>query len=169
MNTNQILKASIPSWNEYSNESEVWIYQCDRILQLEEINEIMVLAHKFVGKWHSHGVKVNGDFQLIHQRFLVFLAAKDNSPSGCSKDSMVHFIEEIGKNFGINFFDRMKVCYRASDTTIKSCQLQELSGLISNGEITDETIVFDNLVSNKRDFMQRWEVSIKDSWHKNFL
>ena len=33
-------------------------------------------------------------------------------------------------------------------------------------KITPETIVFNNLVQNLAEFQEKWEVPIKDSWHK---
>jgi hypothetical protein len=37
------------------------------------------------------------------------------------------------------------------------------------GLITDETVVFNNLVDTKEAFEKNWEISLGESWHKQLV
>ena len=35
--------------------------------------------------------------------------------------------------------------------------------------VSKNTIVFNNLVTNKAEYLENWEVPAKDSWHSRFI
>jgi len=39
----------------------------------------------------------------------------------------------------------------------------------ASGKINDETLVFDNLVKTKDQFLTQWLLPLKDSWHRRFV
>ena len=41
--------------------------------------------------------------------------------------------------------------------------------LYQEGVITDKTIVFNNLVKNKKELDGKWEIALGNSWHKRFV
>ena len=68
----------------------------------------------------------------------------------------------------IDFFNRLLVAYKQEDE-IKLQPLSKFMDLLSEGEINENTKVFNNLVVSLGDFRSNWEVSLKDSWHKQLL
>jgi hypothetical protein len=40
---------------------------------------------------------------------------------------------------------------------------------IDNGIINEDTLVFNNLVHNAEEFANKWEVALKNSWHRNLF
>ena len=46
---------------------------------------------------------------------------------------------------------------------------EELRDLYDKGEIDDSTLIYDNLVNNKSDFLGRWVVPLGDSWLKRMV
>ena len=52
---------------------------------------------------------------------------------------------------------------------INLLSLSDFKTLISEGKINEESIVFNNLIKTKRDYIEQWEVQLKNSWHKTLL
>ena len=91
-----------------------------------------------------------------------------NSPGGCSIDLSLRFIKDLSKKINIDLLDRMSVNYRDKED-IKSLKLNELKELLNNKSINEETIIFNNLVKTKIDYMNNWESNLKNSWLSQFL
>ena len=45
----------------------------------------------------------------------------------------------------------------------------ELKELLNNKSISEETIIFNNLVKTKIDYMNNWESNLKNSWLSRFI
>jgi hypothetical protein len=41
--------------------------------------------------------------------------------------------------------------------------------MIKKRSISKKTIVFNNLINNKAEFLNNWEVPIEESWHNRFF
>ena len=54
-------------------------------------------------------------------------------------------------------------------TVINLISLSDFKTLIYEGKINEESIVFNNLIKTKKDYIERWEVQLKNSWHKTLL
>jgi hypothetical protein len=62
----------------------------------------------------------------------------------------------------------MNIAYRDNEK-ISICRIDEFEGLLHRREVDADTIVFNNLVDTKKDFDSKWEVLLKDSWHKKLM
>ena len=63
----------------------------------------------------------------------------------------------------------MKVGYKITNEMVGSFPFNQLNEMLENGKINDNTIIFNNTVSNKKDFESKWEVSLKDSPYARFV
>jgi len=52
---------------------------------------------------------------------------------------------------------------------IQAANREEFAQMYQKGELTDETIVFDNLVKTKGDFEVNWRKKLGESWHKRMV
>ena len=52
---------------------------------------------------------------------------------------------------------------------IKCVEVNELKELLNNKSINEETIIFNNLVKTKIDYMNNWESNLKNSWLSQFI
>jgi DNA phosphorothioation-dependent restriction protein DptG len=153
--------------NLLPSNSRVWVYQSVRQLNPEEAREVDQRIRQFVSNWTSHKEGVVGDGTLLYDRFVVLMADEEHTGvSGCSLDSSIHFVKAIEKEFETNFFDRWNIAYK-KDGQVLSCNLNEFGRLLEEGEINDDTIVFNNLVQSKKDFESKWQIPYKESWLKN--
>jgi hypothetical protein len=149
---------------DLSENSRIWIYQSSREFTADEVKQLNTLATEFVNTWSAHGAALKAAAQVLHNRFLVIgVDEQQAAASGCSIDKSVALVKKIEADFNTNLLDRMQIAYR-KEGEIKTCKLPQITTLLENGELTENTVIFNNLVSNKKDWNQKWEVALKDSW-----
>lgn len=146
-------------------QSRVWIYQSDKALSNEEVVLIKELLSSFTNSWTAHNQQLKAAFEIRYNRFLVLIVDETQAgASGCSIDKSVHLMEDLEQEFNINLFDRFNIAWK-SDEQVNSASKEDFEELIKQGKITNETIVFNNLVSDYQHYLNNWEVPFKDSWH----
>jgi hypothetical protein len=93
----------------FSPSSRVWYYLADRTFDGTESDYIQSKIDEFVNvHWKTHGSKLNATGILLHNQ-IIALSVDDSSlgASGCSIDSSVKFIKELGTELKVDFFNRM--------------------------------------------------------------
>ena len=149
----------------FSPSSRVWVYQADRALNENEVQQINTKATAFIADWTAHGKLLKSHLEIFYNRFLVlFVDESQAGASGCGIDKSVHFIQQLEKDFNLNLMNRLLVAYKDGDE-IKSCSLHTFETKMERGEITVNTIVFNNLVTTKQEFDTNWEIPLQQSWH----
>lgn len=149
--------------------SRIWIYQSNREFSSEEINVITLNAKKFIENWTRHGDDLRGSFTMVYNRFVV-IAVDENfaNVSGCSIDASVRFIQQIQSELNIDLLNKLHIAFKTNDD-VNSVSLNDFRSFIASDKITQDTIVFNNLVNTKADFESKWEVPAKESWHQRLF
>lgn len=148
--------------------SRVWIYQSPVMIDDDTTEKIKADIYDFTMQWASHGQELDCYGHLFHYQFLVLVVDGSNLPSGCSIDSSVHFIQGLNEKYNVDFLDRMTFTYLEEDH-VHSLPSTDFKSAVSDGKINEHTLVFNNLVDNKTDFLEKWIVPVNESWHKRFL
>lgn len=149
--------------------SKVWIYQADRFFNDEEKVEIEQEIQTFVEKWASHNRKLQAFGDIFHHKFICLIVDETQAgASGCSIDSSVHFIQYLEKKYGVNLFDRLNYSY-LSENEIKTIHHEHFQDAYDQGLINDETLMFNNLVRTKKDFISSWMIPLSKSWFKRMI
>lgn len=150
---------------ELPNSSRVWVYQANRFLTERELDEIKEDLKAFLSDWNAHGSRLNADASLVYNRFVVLMVDESQAmASGCSIDKSVQLVKSWEQKYGLDFFDRMQILYKEGGE-IKEQRMHDFWAMRKALLINDDTIVFNNLVGNKGEFENSWEVPFKDSWH----
>lgn len=151
-------------FNQLPPDARVWIYQSGRQFTSAETGEINHLIEQFIDGWDSHGMKVTAYGAVYHNRFVVMMADENAvKTGGCSIDKSVHFIRELEQRYRVSLLNRSEVAYR-KDNEIHTAPLNALPGLLEKGEISETTVIFNNLAGTKSAFEKEWEVPIGRSW-----
>lgn len=151
-------------------ESKVWVYQGDREFSYDEMDDIRETLYDFVDNWESHGMAVQGYGNIFHRRFIVFVADETgHGVSGCSTDKSVNLVKELGEKFKAEFFDRWMFAFMDENEEIFTLSKDEFAQKYNNKELDQESLIFDPLVKTKDEFLKKWIIPIKDSWHKQFV
>lgn len=157
------------NFNELSDDSRVWIYQCNRSFTEEEIQQVSKDIETFLEAWAAHGQSLKTSYLIKYKRFIIISVDESQSnASGCSIDSMVHFIQNLEQEYNIDLLDKMNVSYKHGDY-VAFKPLLDFKSMVKNRAVNANTIVFNNLVATKQEFEEYWEVPLKDSWHSRFL
>lgn len=152
--------------NNLPHNARTWVYQSTRKLSLAEAIGVRQRINSFVEQWTSHKVDVMGWGDLLHERFIILMADEAHvTLGGCSIDSSVRFVKGLEAEFETRFFDRWNIAYRKGNEVL-SAGREDFVKLLETGEVTDDTIVFNNLVQTKQDLLDKWQVPYRESWLK---
>lgn len=159
----------ITSFSELPESARIWVYQSNRNFAEEELKEINDLLAQFLTQWTAHGAALQAAFEIRYKRFIIIGLDQSNaSASGCSIDASVHFVQSLEKRFGVELMDRMNVSFKQGDyITYKS--MADFKKMAKAKAISKDTIVFNNLVANKQEYLEHWEVPASESWHGRFI
>ena len=156
-------------FQEMPKDSRVWIYQADRPLTPQEAKNVEENTKQFLEQWSAHGQGLRCSRTLLHDRFLVISVDENHhSASGCSIDSSVHFVTELGKHLGIDWFNRSKIAFVVNNEVFIENQ-KDLKQKIAEGKINSETLTFNNLVTNIEEFEKHWLIPAGNSWLGRFF
>lgn len=153
-----------------ASDSRIWIYGAERALTPDEATTIRTRLQEFVATWVSHRQELTAAADILHQRFLVIAVDESKAEaSGCSIDGSVHFLQELGAELGIDFFNRMRFSYRDAKGSIHTVSREEFKSLYEQGKLENDTIVFDPLVKELGELRQIFERPLEDSWHSRMV
>ena len=156
-------------FSELPETSRIWIYQADRNFSPEELLDVNNLLAQFLKEWTAHGAQLEAAYEIKYNRFIIIGLDQSNaSASGCSIDASVHFIQELEKKYKVQLLDRMNVSFKQGDY-ITYKPMAEFKKMAKAKAISKNTIVFNNLVTNKQEYLEHWEVPAAESWHSRFL
>ncbi|MDM9632572.1 ABC transporter ATPase [Robiginitalea aurantiaca] len=150
-------------------EARIWVYQSNRPFTGDELEQIRKDLERFLTQWTAHGSDLNAGFELPYNRFIVIgLDQSQASASGCSIDASVHFLQSLESEYGVNLLDRMNVTYKQGPY-IAYKPLDEFKKMAKARSVSGKTIVFNNLVANKHEYTENWEIPASESWHSRFF
>lgn len=149
--------------------TRVWIYQSSRPFTDVELPMIRQYLQQFAIQWVSHNRALRAFADVFHEQFIVLMVDESQAgASGCSIDASVHFLQQLQVKFGMDLFDRMTFAYKEGDK-VKTAHRSEFKQLYQAGKISEETLVFDNLVNTKGAFDEKWVKPLGESWHKRMV
>jgi hypothetical protein len=150
---------------KFSPQSRVWIYQSDRKLTDQEVQQIQPELDRFTTNWTAHNNQLKAKGEIRYNRFFILIVDESQAgASGCSIDKSVHFMQQVQQHLGINLFDRFNLAYREGEEVL-SLPRHGFEDKLKDGSINKQTIVYNNLVQNLTELETKWEVPFKDSWH----
>ena len=156
-------------FQELPDESKIWIYQSNRKLSDDETSAIETDLETFLSQWTAHGTSLSCSYELKYNRFIIIGVDQEvQNPTGCSIDASVQFIQSIEKQYNIDLLDKMNVTFKLGDH-IAHKTLADFKKMAKDKAVTENTIVFNNLINNVAEYNNSWEVPAIDSWHSRFF
>ena len=151
---------------DFSNipdSSKVWIFQTDRIISDHEKEIISTIISNFISVWETHNRPVYSSFKLFDYFLCIFVDESNYVTSGCSIDSLVKEVKSIGIKLELDFFNRQNIIYNdnGKEAIISIEKFKDLK--------RDNLKFYNNLVSTKLDFENKWLVYVEDSWLNRLL
>jgi hypothetical protein len=150
-------------------ESRIWIYQSNRKFSDAEMTEIEEALQVFLKDWAAHGASLESSYLLKYNRFIIIAVNQEvQAATGCSIDSSVEFIQSLEKKYDVDLLDKMNVTFKLGEHVAHK-PLIDFKKMVKDKAVTENTIVFNNLVNNIQEFNESWEVPAADSWHSRFF
>lgn len=151
------------------DESKIWIYPCNRKFSDAEIELLNQKLTDFTEQWAAHGKPLSASFLLPYSRFIILVVDETNQHvTGCSIDASVGLIQEIEKELQVDLLDKLNVTFKLGEF-LSHKTLAEFKKMAKDKAVSENTIVFNNLVNNLGEWREYWEVPAAESWHKRFF
>jgi hypothetical protein len=149
--------------------SRVWVYQASRSFNSDELTELKEAFNNFITDWTAHGQDLKAGYEMRYNRFIILaLDQSVTSASGCSIDASVHFIQQLEKKYNVELLDKMNVSYKQGDFVAYK-PLLDFKKMAKQKAVSKNTIVFNNLVTTKGEYLEHWEIPASESWHNRFM
>jgi hypothetical protein len=150
-------------------ESKIWIYQSNRKFSDDEFRAIETDLKAFIETWSAHGTSLEASYLLKYNRFLILAVNQENQiATGCSIDKSVEFIQSLEKKYEVDLLDKMNVTFKNGEHVAHK-PLIEFKKMAKEKAVSENTIVFNNLVNTIEEFNENWEVPAGESWHSRFF
>lgn len=147
------------------DHARVWIYQADRKIKSSETAIISEALRAFTESWTVHGQPMEASFTIRFDQFII-LAAHDQA-SGCSIDSSVRAMKEIGTATGIDFFNRTQVAFLRGEEAVL-IPLADLKSEYAGKKWNEDVLTFNNLVDTKSALEKTWLIPAGSTWLKRY-
>lgn len=156
-------------FKELPDSARIWIYQCNRSFSVDELVEVNQDLSSFLQQWTAHGSDLRAGFEIKYNRFVIIgLDQTHASASGCSIDASVHFIQKLEQKYQVDLLDKMNVSYKQGEYVAYK-NLIDFKKMAKQRAVSKNTVVFNNLVTTKQEYLENWEVPASESWHARFM
>ena len=157
-------------FDEMNDSARIWIFQSTQFLEFEKVERISARLMNFLDDWKAHGNPLNASFTIIYDRFIVVsLDEASYQATGCSIDKLTQQIAGFERELQISLLDRTQIAFRDHNDMIETMHMMDFRAALENGELNANTIVFNNLISTKQELESKWETTISQSWHRDWL
>ncbi len=159
----------IVDFKQLLDEAKLWVFPSSRKFYPQEIAGIKEKIEEFLTEWDDQGILIKCSYQLEYDRFIII--AVDDSQNSLSLEAhnlLITFIQELEKTLEIILMDKMNVCYKQGEF-VQYKDLIEFKKMMKAKGVSQKTIVFNNMITNKVDFKYNWEINIMDSWLGRFM
>jgi hypothetical protein len=156
-------------YTSISNDAKVWVYPSSRKFYPTEIEEIEQKVKQFVESWKLEDENFKVSYQLLYNRFIILVADDtETSLTNADIDASVSFILQLQETYKVELLDKMNACFKQGEY-VQYKDLKDFKKLLKNKAVTAKTIIFDNLINNKEDLENFWEITIENSWYNRYL
>ncbi|MEE9393083.1 MAG: hypothetical protein V3W41_11310 [Planctomycetota bacterium] len=152
--------------SQFPADSYLRVFHAPRRLIEAEQAKISKVMAAFLPTWVAHEVPITGDFEILHDQFIVVSANESITPlSGCSKDSLIGVIRALSAALDLDFVHGPPLCFRAGEE-IRAVDRKTFGDLVKAGDVTGETVVFDSTIASVGPYLAgKFETKAADCWH----
>lgn len=143
-------------FSHLSPDSKVWIYTADREFTAADKEVVADAMGRFLPQWAAHGNSLFGDYSIEYERFLILVVDESQAgASGCSIDTSVRFIKDLGAHLNIDFFNRLNMIVEKDGalSTVHISDLKDHSG----------AYVFNPMITQLAELCNNWKVKVEES------
>lgn len=156
--------------SSFKASDKVWVYTSKNKFTEDQKSLILAKGKQFLDGWESHGDKVKGEIAIAYDHFIIVISDDcGGNMCGRAKDAQVKFVQEVGNELEVDLLDRMQLAYRSMSGEVEVKNMPAFKAAMKSGFITSSSTVFNNMVTTFGEFQEGWEVTVQNSWHKQWL
>jgi hypothetical protein len=145
------------------------IYPASRPLEAPEAAALLAELNAFLSDWASHGSPVTGAAALLENRFVI-VAHKPMEIAGCSRDSLLFFMNKAAEQRGFQWGGGARVFYRDENGKVVDVDRPAFRRLAAAGTVGPDTVVFDTTVRETDGILGgKFALAARDSWHAKLM
>jgi hypothetical protein len=153
----------------FAPASRVWIYTANRALTEPESAKVQQALDVFVRQWTAHNQALTAKAEVFNNQLIILMVDETGAgASGCSIDKSVHFLEQLGAELGVDFFERMRFAW-VENGALRWADRHSFAGEVTAGRIGADTPVLNTLVQSKHALETQWLVPFAQSWHRRLV
>ena len=151
-------------FNKLDKKARLWVYQADRAFNEEEKGLILEKGKAFVESWTAHNKALIASIDIKYNQFIILAVDETKAAAtGCSIDKSVHFVRLLEDELKINLLDKSKIAFLKDDEVVLE-NLSSIKSKIESEDIEADSLVFNNMATDKAQFDTNWIISAANSW-----
>ncbi len=155
-------------FEQLPDQSRVWVYQANRRLMANEIEQISSFLTYEMNAWAAHGAPLNASFEIRFDQVVIVAVNEDiNEASGCSIDASTRWFKSLGETFQIDFFDRQIA--KIQGEQISLIPITSIKEFILSANLSEEDFIIPPQTSDLGQYRNQWLQTVRESWLKKYL
>jgi hypothetical protein len=155
-------------FEQLPDQSRVWVYQANRRLMANEIEQIRSFLMNEMNAWAAHGAPLNASFEIRFGQVVIVAVNEDvNQASGCSIDASTRWFKSLGEMLQVDFFDRQIA--RIQGEQISLIPITSIKDFILSAHLLEEDFIIPPQTSDLRQYRNQWLQTVRESWLKKYL
>lgn len=154
---------------EIPESARVWVYSSNRFFTDNEMPELSSKIQSFLSNWTAHNQSLKATSEIKFSRHIIIAVDEAAAKaSGCSIDSCVKFIQNLGMEFNFDAMDRLQYTF-IKDETPFIVSHQNLNAAFEAGKIHWGTLSVNPLVKNWTEYQNEFILPLQDSFLVRFI
>ena len=155
-------------FEQLPDQSRVWVYQANRPLKGEEIEQIKSFLMNEMNAWAAHGAPLNASFEIRFNQVVIVAVNEDvNQASGCSIDASTRWFKSLGELLQVDFFDRQIASIQGE--RILLIPITSIKDFILSANLSEEDFIIPPQTSDLGHYRTQWLQMVRESWLKKYL
>ncbi len=152
------------SYKSLPDNSKIYIYPSHRKFYENECPIIDKKIRQFFQKFEANKIF----YEIKYGRFIIVFVSDETPLSMDDNNELISFIFSLEKKFEVSLIDKINVCFKQGEY-VQLKEIPDFKKLIKNKGVSEKTIVFDNLIINKKEYEDCWEIPAGESRVAHFF
>jgi hypothetical protein len=149
--------------------ARVWVYSSNRFFTDIELKKLSSKIQTFLSKWTAHNQSLMATSEIKFNRHIIIAVDEAAAKaSGCSIDSCVNFMQNLGMEFNFNPLDRLHYTFFENGKPFVVSH-QGLNDAFEKGDINWSTQVVNPLVKIWMEYQKEFTLPLEDSFLVRFI
>lgn len=152
------------NYKSLPDNSKIYIYPSNRKFYKNECPIIDKKIRQFFQKFEANKIF----YEIKYSRFIIVFVSDETPLSMDDNNELISFIFSLEKKFEVSLIDKINVCFKQGEY-VQLKEIPDFKKLIKNKGVSEKTIVFDNLIVNKKEYEDCWEIPAGESRVSHFF